>query len=107
MSSPVERPTAQEASRAADSANQRLREAGFPERAIDAWWMLLKDPTLKKTPHRIWEAGDFTTLDSLVRKTLRNQERYRSKLEQVISDHFAEQLAMSSDVRARLLGSAS
>jgi hypothetical protein len=48
--------------KAADETNQHLREAGFPKTAITTWWMLLIDPNVKMTAHRVSESGDFATL---------------------------------------------
>jgi hypothetical protein len=93
-----------EKARVADEASQRLREAGFPEAAIATWWMLLIDPKVKKTAHRVWESGDFVTLTSLVDKTLRNKTKYRSAIETLASEHWAGRLAQSEGVQNRLLG---
>jgi hypothetical protein len=76
-----------ERAKTADEANRRLREAGFPEEAISTWWMLLMDPRVKKTAHRVWESGDFVSLMSLVNKTLRNKATYRSAIETLTSEH--------------------
>lgn len=92
-----------EKAKAADETNQRLREAGFPETAITAWWMLLVDPKVKKTAYRVWESGDFATLSGLVDKTLKNKARYRSAIEELASKHWADRLAQSQDVQDRLL----
>jgi hypothetical protein len=88
----------------ADEASQRLREAGFPETAITAWWMLLLDPKIKETAHRVCESGDFATLNWLVDKTLQDKAKYRSALETLASEHWAERLSQSKDVQNRLLG---
>jgi hypothetical protein len=88
----------------AGDAGQRLREAGFSEPAITAWWMLLVDPKIKETAHRVWESGDFATLNRLVDKTLQNKANYRSALETLASEHWAERLSQSKDVQDRLLG---
>lgn len=104
LSTPAESRTTQEFARVADEIGQQLREAGFPETAVDAWWKLLVDPNVGKTPLRVWESGDFDLLRALADKALRNRDQYRSALEQLISDHYAERLAQSSDVRRRVLG---
>ena len=90
--------------KAADETNRLLRDAGFPETAINTWWMLLIDPKVKKTAHRVWELGDFATLTWLVEKTLRNRAKYRSAIETLTSEHWAERLAQSKGVQRRLLG---
>lgn len=89
--------------KAADETNQRLREAGFPETAITTWWILLVDPKVKKTAHRVWESGDFVTLRSLVYKTLRDKAWYRSEIEKLASKHWADRLAQNPDVQDHLL----
>ena len=106
MTSANEPPEPQEAARVADEVSGRLREAGFPERAVTAWWMLLVDPNLQQTAYRVWKSGDYATLWTFVDRTVGNIAAYRRALEEVISDHFAEQLSQSDEVRARLLGSA-
>jgi hypothetical protein len=88
----------------ADETSRRLREAGFPETAITTWWMLLIDPKVKMTAHRVWESGDFSTLSWLVDETLRNEAKYRSAIETLTSEHWAERLAQSKDVQDSLLG---
>jgi len=106
VTSPAERSDQVEAARVADEVSFRLRTAGFPEIAITAWWQWLADPTARLTPHRVWESGDYTSLRNIADKTLRNIEQYRRALEEVISAHFAEQLAQSNEVRGRLFGAA-
>jgi hypothetical protein len=93
-----------EKAKVADETNERLREAGFPETAITTWWMLLVDPKIKKTAHRVWESGDFATLSDLVDRTLRNKAQYRSAIQELASKHWAEQLEQRQDVQNRLLG---
>jgi len=88
----------------ADEVNVQLRKADFPETAITAWWQLLKDSDLQRTPHRIWESGDYDTLWLVVDKTLASKTQYRSVLEKVASDHFAERLAQSQEVVEQLFG---
>lgn len=93
-----------EAAKVADWVNQQLRDAGFPETAIQSWWMLLRDPQIDQTPYRVWESRDFFTLNDLLEKTLREPSSYRSRLERVTSQHWAERLAQSQEVQSRLLG---
>jgi len=93
-----------EAVKAADEATDRLKEAGFPATAIQSWWMLLTDPEVNMTPHRVWESRDFATLGHLVDKTVRSRDAYRSELERITSEHWAERLAQSEAVKDRLLG---
>lgn len=96
-----------QADKVADEVSTQLRSSGFPETTITSWWMLLKDADLQKTPHRVWESGDYETLWLLVDKTLRNKATYRSVLEKVTSDHWAERLAQSQEVQDRLFGARS
>ena len=91
-----------QAARVADEVSRCLRDAGFPETAISTWWMLLIDPDFGRTAHRIWEAGEYTTLRELADKTVRDKAVYREHLELLTSDYFATQLAQSEEVRARL-----
>src|ERR1700758_1088339 len=102
MTTSAERPSDREAELAADDAQGRLSDAGFPQTAINAWWMLYKDPTLKRTPHRIWEAGDFEALKRVVDKTIRHHDKYQKLLEELVSEEFAARLKQSAAVRARL-----
>ena len=97
-------PSETQAAEVADQVGAALRGAGLPETAIHAWWMLLVDPDLQRTPHRVWESGDYEALWVLVEKTLADSARYRSALEKVASDHFAERLGQAQDVQNRLLG---
>jgi hypothetical protein len=94
-----------EKAKVADETNQRLREAGFPQIAITTWWMLLVDPKVGMTAHRVWESGDFVTLGRLVDKTVRQKTKYRSAIEDLASKHWADRLAQNSDLQERLLAS--
>jgi len=98
-------PSEIEKAKVADEVTERLRdEVGLPDVAITAWWQWMTDTEVRKTPHRVWESGDFETLDRLVEKTVTDPGAYRTALERVISERFALELAQSREVRERLLG---
>lgn len=96
-----------EKARVADETSQRLREAGFPETAITTWWMLLIDPAAEMTAFQIWEAGDLASLRTLVDKTLRNEAKYRSEIQTLASQHWANRIAAHPGASERLLGQSS
>jgi hypothetical protein len=75
---------------------EQLTRAGFLQNAQSAWWMLIVDPELKKTPFRLWESGDFESLRRLVEKTLGNPTEYMHRIEEETSVALAKDAGRSS-----------